>query len=129
MNNFEIKKEYEKKISTFENNLAKSNEKLLEQQSIIQMLKNNEEKLKNDLKITESRKNELEIEISCHLQEIEQLKFNLSQEKEINSKKIKNFESLIRRKLIFDDEKNEVYNSFNVCKITYNHVSKYLKNY
>lgn len=122
MSNFEIKKEYERKIAFSENSLAKSQEKLVEQQTLLQMLKNSEEKLRNELKLTENRKNELEIEISRNLQEIEQLKLNFSQENEANSKKIRIFEDLIRKKLFFDDEKNELYNTFSLGKITYNQV-------
>lgn len=80
----------------------------------------------NDLKLLETLKTDLEVEVTYHLQEISEIKAKYEKEKEIFSSKIQNYEYIIQRKLFFNDEKNGIYNSFNICKKNNNNVKNFL---
>ena len=97
-------------------------------------MKMNEEKMKLDLKILESKKTELEVEITYNLQEISSLNIKYEQETTNLSQHLKKCQELIKRKMIFNDENNQSFNSYNSSKQMTNNVlnkllSLYISNY
>ena len=94
----------------------------------------NEEKMKLDLKILEAKKTELEVEITYNLQEISSLNIKYEQETTNLSQHLKKCQELIKRKMIFNDENNQSFNSYNSSKQMTNNVlnkllSLYISNY
>jgi hypothetical protein len=122
-----MKEKHKKKLNSIESELSKHILVGQEQNNLLQILKLNEEKLKLDLKNLETQKTELEVEITYNLQEISNLKNKYDQETTALSQNLKKCKNLIEKKLIFNDENNELFNSFTSSKKFINNV-KSIKN-
>lgn len=94
----------------------------MEKEKLLKIMKINEEKMKLDLKILESKKTELEVEITYNLQEISSLKIKYEQETTNLSQNLKKCQELMKKKMIFNDENNQSFNSYNSSKQITNNV-------
>lgn len=122
ISSFETKSEYKKKINSIEAELSKHIEIVQEKEKLLKIMKMNEEKMRLDLKILESKKTELEVEITYNLQEISSLKIKYEQETTNLSQNLKKCQELIKKKMIFNDENNQSFNSYNSSKQMANNV-------
>lgn len=85
-------------------------------------LKLNEEKIRIDLKNLEAQKMKLEAEITFNLQTINRIQSKYDEDINVLSNKLKKYENLIERRMIFNDENNELFNSYNSSKKSFNNV-------
>lgn len=111
-----MKTEHKKKLNNLESELNKHIELSQEQSKQLQNLRIIEEKLKHELKSLETQKTELEVEITYNLQEITNLKTQYEKETTALSQNLRKCRKLINKKLIFNDESNEFFNSLNSSK-------------
>ena len=112
-------------MHALEAELHKQNEITQDQNKLLQNLRLNEEKLKFDVKSLEAHNTELEVEVTYNLQEITNIKNKYEQDTTLLTNNLKRCQSLIEKKILFNDEQNELYNSFNSSKKYVNNVRKF----